>query len=228
MSGPPLLEVVRRLLERTYRIESGLLDLAPFLIGDMGYRLLYACRPQYRSVADAAAGARTLIRQIGETLHVRVYFPDALIRQLERHPPQQGIGEANVGAFATFVEEIDHLLLVAERVRSDRPVSLFELELHANVSKELVLSRFLAGAAGSLGDAPRHWLRERLFGGDPCQGHEPGVSARYRDAARWALRLLDALPRRRPVERLETLRTFHDAGFARKLELIEHVARATS
>ena len=36
-----LLESVKALLERTYRMRSGVRDLGPFVIGDLGYRVLY-------------------------------------------------------------------------------------------------------------------------------------------------------------------------------------------
>ena len=36
-----LLETVRGLLERTYRIRTGLANLGSFVIGDLGYRELY-------------------------------------------------------------------------------------------------------------------------------------------------------------------------------------------
>lgn len=223
MSGRrSLLEEVRGLLERTYHIDSGLRDLGPFVIGDCGYRLLYATRPQQSSVGALAASARTLVRESDSVVHARIYFPDTMIRRLEAAPPQAGVTGENVDAFATFVEEIDHLLLIAERTRRDRPVSLFELELHANVSKYLVLARF---AAGRVGDRPverRRWLRERLFdGGELGAGEGPAVQVRYRDAARYAVRLLDKLGLLAPAERLAVLRRFHTAGCRGKLELIE-------
>jgi hypothetical protein len=216
-----LLELVRGLLVRTYRIESGLAELAPFVIGDSGYRLLYAARPECRSVDTRSGGARTLVRETGDAVHARIYFPDSLIRRLEEHPPQRGLSDANVAEFATFVEEVDHLLLIAERARRDRPVSLFELELHANVSIELLLARFLAGGGGRIDPAGRAWLRLRLFGEEPGRAESPPLRARYRDAARYAVRLLDALPELPGARRLDVLRRFHAADCARKLEMIE-------
>lgn len=215
-----LLEVVRGLLERTYRLEPSLGDLGRYIVGDLGYRLIYAGRPQHRSVGHRACGARTLLRETPAGLHVRVYFPDAMIRRLERHPPQHGVHEQNVDEFATFVEEIDHLLLIAERTRRGRPVSLLELELQANVSKQLVLERFLAGGRARLDPARRRWLRRRLFG-EPGGGDEPALRARYRDAARYAVRWLDRVARLPPAQRLAALRHFHAASCRLKLELIE-------
>lgn len=223
--GPSLLDSVHGLLERTYAMRSGIGNAAAYLIGDRGLRELFGSGGgPVASVRGASeCGARTLLRETTEGLRVCVYFPDALIRCLEAHPPQRGIGANNVDAFATFVEEIDHLLVVAERLTLGRPISLFELELHANVSKHLVLTRFLAGRGSRLNAAQRIWLRRCLFGGKYCD-EDALVAARYRDAARWAVRLLDAAVRFAPAQRLEHLRRFHHAEVSGKLRLIEQLA----
>jgi hypothetical protein len=219
---PSLLEAVRGLLERTYRLRTGLNDLAPFVIGDRGFRLLYERRPPSHGVGAALDGeARTLVRETDQGVAACIYFPDALIAQLEAYPPQRGVGDENLEAFAVFVEEIDHLLLIAERSLGRRPVSLFELELHADVSKYLVLARFLAGASGHLGAARRTWLRHRLFDPERDSDGDPAALRRYRDAARWAVRLLDGLGRLGAAERVAALRRFHAADLPAKLGLIE-------
>ena len=150
---PSLLSVVQRLLERTYRMRSGIADPGRFVIGDRGLRLFFSVPgdASIRQVVNSAPGsvrgqgARTLVRQTAEGIRACVYYPDDLIECLERFPPQRGVGEENVDAFATLVEELDHLLVLADRSRQHRPLTLFEMELHANVSKHLVLTRFLAG-----------------------------------------------------------------------------------
>jgi hypothetical protein len=221
-----LLESIRGLLQRTYRIRSGLSDLAPFVIGDEGYSRLYVEAGGRREVPTAGArGARTLVRETGEGVAACIYFPDGLIRGLETHPPQHGLDERNVDAFADFVEEIDHLLVIAERSRQGRPISLFELELHADVSKYLVLARFLAGRSGRLGPASRIWLRRRLFEADRGLDEDPASRDRYRDAARWAVGFLRNTDSLAPVSRIAALRRFHAADATGKLELIARLVR---
>jgi hypothetical protein len=234
-----LIEQVRGLLERTYRMESGLGDLGRFVIGDAGYRRFYAGRsavqvvgagrrapalgpaPGAESGAGASGdGARLLLRETAEGIRAAVYLPDHLVRTLERYPPQHGVGEENVREFATLVEETDHLLVVAERARLARPVSLFELELHANVSKYLVLSRFLAGREPLLRPYRRWWLWHQLFEGVEYSEDDADLQARYEEAGQWAARLIRALVDRRPRQRLELLREFHSATTAEKMALI--------
>lgn len=227
MNGRSLLDSVQILLERTYRIRSGVGDIGRFVIGDAGYRHLYRGEI-VESVGtlpeEFGQGARTLIRETREGLMARIYYPDAMIRRLEAYPPGRGLGDLNVDAFSVLVEEADHLLCIAERARDERPISLFELELHANVSKHLVLARFLAGTSGRLDNYRRAWLRYHLFHKVAPSDSDPAVRARYADAVRWAIRMLDAVARLRPAERVLALRQFHAASAQGKLELIGRLA----
>ena len=58
MSGS-LIEQVQRLLERTYDLESGRVDVGAFLIGDDGYRRLYGDgRPARNVGSEQGDGSR--------------------------------------------------------------------------------------------------------------------------------------------------------------------------
>jgi hypothetical protein len=218
---PSLVETLQGLLERTYRMRTGLSDVGRFFVGDIGYRQFYGFGQTH--VAGDGAGSKTLVRETTEGVRASVYLPDTLIDRLERHPPQYGLGQENVDAFATLVEELDHLLLIAERARTQRPVSLLELELHANVSKHLVLSRFLAGGSRRLSERRRLWLRHHLFEKASYCDRDPDVRERYRQAARWAVKLIDALPGRSVAGRLGLLRRFHREDTSGKMRLINGV-----
>jgi len=245
-----LLYSLQALLERTYRMETGIGDLAAFVIGDEGYRVLYgAVRPgpashppesvgaarrgfpglvmEDRAAAVgsgvAAEGARVLVRESSGSVAARIYYPDALIRRLEQCPPARGLTDANIDAFATFVEELDHFLLLAERVRLRRSVTLLELEMHANVTKYLVCALFRAagrvdGRKAPLPAEDRLWLYWHLFEKITFAEPDPRVQARYRAASRFARRFLGGLDEApSPAARLERLRLFHDATHEQKL-----------
>ena len=222
-----LLETVQTLLERTYRMQTGLVEVGRFVIGDAGYRCLYREIETVDSagtIPGGGVGAKTLVRETPEGIRACIYYPDELIRCLESHPPQDGLRDANVDAFAALVEELDHLLCIAERARTDRPLTLFELELHANVSKHLVLARYLSGPGRPLDERRRVWLRYQLFHKGTYWDDDEATQSRYRDAARWALRLLEALPLLPRGGRIEFLRLFHKATAPAKLELIGGLA----
>jgi hypothetical protein len=222
----PLLEQVRRLLERTYAMEPAIADLSPFVIGDQGLTALYGAEDRAIDTVESglsAIGPRTLVRESRGEVRVSVYYPDAMIERLEAHPPQDGLDDANVDDFAALVEELDHLLLLGERVRRGREISLFELELHANVSKHLVLARFLAGRWGKLSGHRRTWLRHQLFEKHRFSDPRPAVRRRYEQAGRWAVRFLDRLTGTEMSRRLALLREFHWASSAAKLALVERL-----
>ena len=221
-----LLELTQGLIERTYGMPRVVDDVGRYVIGDHGYHRLYAGTPQVTVPASdpEATAARTLVRETDEGLRICVYYPNALIRSLELHPPSRGLHDDNVDSFGVLVEELDHLLCLADRAKSERPVSLFELELHANVSKHLVLSRFLAGTRKRILAKDRAWLRYHLFFKGAFTDREPGLGERYRDAARWALRFLGGLEGLPLPARIDTLRGFHRAGVDGKLQLIGGLA----
>lgn len=223
---PPLLLMVRGLIERTYDMTPGLDDLAHYLIGDRRFHDQFnASLIQQIVEAVDGQGARTIVQETASGVRLCVYYPDELIDSLELHPPQFGLHEQNVDAFATLVEELDHLLLLAERVQQKRPLSLFELELHANVTKYLVLSRFLAGKSARLDESDRYWLAYHLFEKIRFCDNDPAVRSRYEDAARWAVRFLRVLPALAVGSRLNSLRHFHRADAGGKLTLISGLVR---
>jgi len=196
-------------------------ELGRFIVGDDGYGALYsAAAPARRLGAASGCGARTMVRETAEGVRACIYYPDVLVRRLEEQPPQRSLSDHNIDAFSTLIEELDHLLLIAERTRLDRELSLFELELHANVSKELVVSRFAAGRKARLDDARRAWIRHHLFGKITFVDDDPAVRQRYRDATRWALRFLDGLRSLGFASRLRLLRHFHHATHVGKLRMI--------
>jgi hypothetical protein len=223
MPGRPLLLDLKRVIERTYDLDTGISDITPYIIGDAGYRRFYSGRIVAQKVAAAApATARTLLRQEDGSVHVCLYYPDRLVENLERHHPARSLGDENVDDFATLVEELDHFLMIADRHRAGGEVSLLELELHANISKELVLDLFVARMRREerLSASDRLWVRHHLFGKAEYREEDPEVCVRYRDAATMAVRYLDYLQDLPPGERPAELRRFHRRTHHEKLAQI--------
>jgi len=189
-------------------------DIGRFVIGDAGYRALYgdleASGRMVREVGSPA-GARTLLRQSEGDLALCIYYPDSLVACLERHDPTRSLDATNVAPFAVLVEELDHFLTIAERYRSGGVLSLLELEIHAHVTKYLVLKLFVARLRGSarVSAADTAWIRSRLFEEAGYGEPDPAVRARYRDAARLAARYVQALDDMPPARRIPELRRFH-------------------
>ena len=219
-----LLERLKGLLERTYGMPQVVDDIGRFVVGDAGYRRFYVSAPTAGAGAADGSGARTLVRETDDAIRLSIYYPDALIRCLEADSPERGVRESNVDAFATLIEELDHFLCIAERAMHTRPLSLFELELHANVSKYLVVARFMAGRSGTLGPRRRAWLRRRVLDKGAFCDEDPRIRQRYRDAAHWAGRFLNGFAGVPAQTRVAVLRRFHRAGTTGKLDLIQQLA----
>jgi len=172
-----------------------------------------------RAAAGDPVGARTLLREEGGGLKICLYYPDRLIDNLERHDPARSLSERNVDDFATLVEELDHLLTIADRHRAGAEISLLELELHANVTKELVMRLFVARMSGKsrLQEDESSWSRHHLFDKIEFREDDPEVQARYRDAASLSVRYLDSLHSLPAADRPRELRRFHRRTHHEKL-----------
>jgi len=224
-----LLEKLQGIIERTYDLETGVRDIGRFVIGDEGYRALYgrldAAGGVVNRVGSAGLGARTLVRESEAGLAVSIYYPDSLVACLERNDPTRRLDAANVDAFGVLVEELDHFLVIAERFRNGGEMSLMDLELHANVTKYLVMKLFVGKLrrARRLSAPDSAWIRFHLFDKAEFTEPDPAVRARYRDANRLAARYVRAVDAMPPREALTALRRFHRMGPAGK---VAHILRA--
>ena len=224
--GLSLIESLQRLIERTYDLRTGVTDIGRFLIGDDGFRCIYGALDEAGLIRDkvlqggggspiasgaSSGAARLLMRTRDEGLAVSLYLPDSLVACLERNDPTRGIDDGNVDAFNTLVEELDHFLVIADRWNTRGVVSLLDMELHANITKYLVLKMFVAKLRRTqrLASDDALWVRRQVFEAGEFVEPDPEVRSRYRDAARFGARYaahLDAMPR---TARLPELRRFH-------------------
>ena len=219
---PPLVTQLQRIIERTYALGS-IPDAAQFILGDEGYRRIVARDAGPVRVVGSGTGACLLLRPATARgpWQAAIYYPDELIARLEADPPSAGLHDGNVDDFAVLVEELDHLICVAERLRQGRSFSLLELELQANVTKFLAAAHWLRRSRGGrFGDAERRWLRWHLFDKGEYADSDPRVAARYRDARRFAVRFLQQIEPLRAADRLGALRAFHRHSHDQKLALL--------
>ena len=215
-----LLEQVHGLLARTYQVQP-IRRLDQFVIGEAGW--------ERRARGDAEAQTaqptpQVWIEEQSDFLRLALYLPSQLVSTLERYPPTHGLHDENIKAFATFVEEIDHLMKVVDRHRRGIKVSPVELELQANISKHLVLSRFCVNRNGVVSAKKRAWLHAHLFGRVDFVESEEHLQDRYRDAARYAVRFLSAWKKLPPTMRLRVLRKFYRDSMQQKIRRIKKLA----
>ena len=205
----PLIKELQRKIEKTYALNTGITNIEQYIIGDKGYEEFYA-KEKIRMVVNSHSGAKVLIRDAGETLKVSIYYPDELIRELESNDPRLSLHDGNVDLCASFVEELDHFLFIAQNYKQNRPFSLLELELQANVTKYLVLKYFivLQNKSIKLSKFDKEYIRYHLFYKRKYDIEDTSERKRYEDAVKFGMmytKHIDLLPQE---DRLRDLRQF--------------------
>jgi hypothetical protein len=218
-----LLREIQMLLERTYAPVA--INLESCVIGEDRCAVLNEMAGA--SALDLAPGARTFLRQAGDSLYVAIFYSRPIIAELEANDPRQTLNERNISALITFVEEIAHGVQAAflfdqgERA-IDSEAYARNLETQARIDTYLVLSKFAHMLCGG-GKIPRKvgaWLRRQLFDGSHRRFTSPRMRARYGAAQRCALGFLKHL-RRLPLEhRPGTLREFRALSWPEKLHFV--------
>jgi hypothetical protein len=156
----------------------------------------------------------------GDEVALSLYLDPALLARLTREDPLVRLHAGNVADWCTALEGVSHFLYLAWNVGHDKPVSLLELEMQAEVDKYVA----------------SYWLLRRQF-----PQHFPAELRRvlfarrdlYREASRYAdkfcARLERLLSRNRAARGgadgavLAELRRFYRLTHARKRALIEGI-----
>jgi len=218
----PLIKELQKKIEKTYALDTGITNIEQYIIGDKGYEEFYA-KEEIRTVVNSHSGARVLLRDAGDTLKVSIYYPDSLIRELEDNDPRLGIHDENIDLCASFIEELDHFLFIAQNYKSNRPFSLLELELQANVTKYLVLKYFIALQSRSLklSKFDREYIRHHLFYKRKFDIEDTLERKRYEDAGKFGMMYTEQIDRLSHEERLRDLRRFSRMTCPSKIKHIQ-------
>ena len=113
------------------------------------------------SVNDSrASDEQLLVAEDGDTLSMALYIDAAVLERLERSDPFTWLTHDNLADYLTAAEGVSHFVYVAWNTGYDKPVTLLELELQAEVDK-YVLCAWLLREQGS-GRFPRE-LHRTLF-----------------------------------------------------------------
>jgi hypothetical protein len=165
----------------------------------------------------------------GGEVGMSLYLDPALLYRLQRRDPMERLDDGNVADWWTALEGVSHFLYLAWNAGHDKPVSLLELEMQAEVDKYVASywlmrrqypQRFPAELMRLLFD------RTRI---DPAlaQGREDLYRQASRYAQRFCRRLEQSLRAARESsghEVLAELRRFYRLTNARKVAHIERTA----
>jgi hypothetical protein len=195
-------------------------DVREFLLTDRAY---------LTAVSSRQSDEQLLLAEDGDTLSMALYIDPQVLLRLAGRDPLESLTHENLADYMTVAEGVSHFVYVAWNTVYDKPVTLLELELQAEVDK-YVLGAWLLSAQNA-GRFPSE-LHRALFDRsrvDPvaAEGREGLYHMASRYAARFCRRVAARFERRRRGgmrETLAELRRFYRWGNARKLAHIERHA----
>lgn len=214
-------------------LQSALTDIYDLPATPDVLEYLLTSRAQLAHLPAREGDEQLLVSEDGDTLSLALYIDAAVLERLERHDPFCALTADNLADYLTAAEGVSHFVYMAWNAGHDKPVTLLELELQAEVDK-YVLGAWLLRTQGA-GRFPRE-LHRALFDRahvDPrIAGERAGL---YRRASDYAGRFCRSVAarleraRRSPTRNdlrplLAELRRFYRWGSARKFSFIEKFA----
>lgn len=172
-----LLSHMQAYLANLYETPTGK-NIYDFLITDA--RLADAMTPY----SERGNHERLLIAQSSDGLGISVYVDIETLNLLANDNPFECLHENNLAAFLVALEGVSHFHYLCWNAAFDRPVTLMEMELQAEVDKYvMVISLLVAQGESSAASA----MHERLFDHVSYrQGLQQSVLTRYEDANHYA------------------------------------------
>jgi hypothetical protein len=196
-------------------------DVAQFLLTD-------------RTTLDSIEGARAsdeqlIVAEQDDTLSLGLYIDASVLERLACRDPFEALDQHNLADYLTAAEGVSHFVYVAWSAGFDRPVTLLELELQAEVDKYVLAAWLLREQCA--GRFPRElhrvlFQRARI---DPTAAE--GRTGLYQTASDYAARFCRRVAagfmrggRGSSGELLAELRRFYRWSSARKRHHIERFA----
>lgn len=216
-----LLRSFQRLLSAIYDVPLKL-DIADFVVTDPN-QLPAAHR-------DAPLREQVLVsraRDKDDSIGISVFLDAAMLERLAHDDPFDTLDGDNVADFWTTLEGVSHFLYLAWNAGHDRPVTLFELELQAEIDKYVSSLWLLKRQQPQRFPVELHHLlfeRSRI---EPTLARER--TAMYEQASHSASRFCRRLAQRLDsslasvrIDTLAELRRFYRLNHPRKTRHIEH------
>jgi hypothetical protein len=207
---------LQRHLERIYEIEVAC-DIDCFVISDTELAAALEQGTRARNVSE-----KLLVCEGEDDLQLSLFLDPRVIEVLAENDPLRELNDGNLAAFWTALEGVSHFLYLSWNARHGRGISLFELELQAEVDK-FVAAVFLLARQRRM-RVPRH-IHERLFASPVFDAQlDDTESRRYRHANHFAGLYCGRLRRRylqnRGAGLVKDLRRFYRLTHRHKLDHI--------
>ncbi|MDH5447188.1 MAG: hypothetical protein OEY52_16685 [Gammaproteobacteria bacterium] len=124
-----MLNTLQQHLEQVYEVDTNL-QVSEFLITDPILADKYDTSENPRNVHE-----KLLLAQNDDQLDVALFLSKEIIGHLEANNPLESLNEENLHQFWVALEGISHFTYLTWNAQYDRQISLFELELQAEVDK---------------------------------------------------------------------------------------------
>ncbi len=212
-----MLDKLQQQLEQIYEVDTSLL-VSNFLITDPALAKHYDTSENPR-----AANEKLLISHSGDGIDVALFLHDNIVKHLEEHDPLESLNDGNLHEFWVALEGISHFIYLAWNAQYDREISLFELELQAEVDK--FITAILLFAQQQDMQQPRKLLVKLFIKLQFDSALQENELARYSMANHYAYRycekLLSLLMEQRNEQRLyNEIRRFYRLTHHHKLKHI--------
>lgn len=218
--APALLGALQRRLQSIYEVE------VPHAVQDFVLTDAEAARRLEPEPFPRETAEKLLVRECGESLDLTLYLDAELLARLEADNPSEHLHAGNFADFCIALEGVSHFIYLVWNALHGRGVSLFELELQAEVDKYAAAAFQFGHQHG--GNIPP-WLHTRLFARPAFDASlDASGHRRYRAANDYAARFCGGLARRHLKERrnghlVNDLRRFYRLTQRQKLRGIETV-----
>lgn len=126
---------------------------------------------------------KLLIREQDESAEVALFIRDELLARLKADDPRVGLHSDNLGDFWTVLEGISHFLYYMWNAQREKPITLMEMEMQAEVDKFVTTARLLEAQGVALPERLHRWLFELPRFDANLSDQE---LARYQNANRYA------------------------------------------
>ena len=148
------LQLLQQRLQAIYQVDTRY-DVEDFVFSDALLAQQLETQEWPRQIPE-----KLLVRQHADGLDISLFLHRDILQNLHQDNPAQALHHGNLADFCTVTEGISHFVYLVWNAHQDRRITLFELELQAEVDKYVLAAAFLAEQLG--GTLP-HNLPHILF-----------------------------------------------------------------
>ncbi len=179
-----MLSHIQKIIEKIYKVET-FLDVENYLIHEPLSNTL--TNQDSCNIKSQSSKGYLFISQDGEELKLALYLGRETISNLKNIHLQKDFRSSNLSDFFLATEEISHFIYAVWNAMNNRQISIFEMELQAEVDK-YIAAIFYSSSINS-GRVPAKNIKKQLFEDSVLN---PDLLSeereRYRDANRMAMK----------------------------------------